>query len=137
MTEANIARALTFTQKLHGGGGTEMLEGIKAVLNARVDPKRVRIVVMLTDGYIGNEEEIIAEVGRRAGEAIRFWTIGIGSSPNRLLIDGVAKQGGGMSEVLDLNTNPKKLVTQVVERIHRAQLADILHLPPFCFYGLC
>ena len=125
VTEANMARALTFTEQLHGGGGTEMLEGIKAVLNAPVDPKRVRIVVMLTDGYIGNEEEIIAEVGRRAGDAIRFWTIGIGSSPNHFLIEGVAKQGGGMSKVLDLNTNPKELVTQVVERIHRAQLADI------------
>ena len=125
VTEMNIARALAFTQQLHGGGGTKMLEGIKAVLNAPVDPKRVRIVVMLTDGYIGNEEEIIAEVGRRTGDAIRFWTIGIGSSPNRLLIDGVAKQGGGMSGVLDLNTNPKELVTQVVERIHRAQLAHI------------
>lgn len=124
-TEGNIASALTFTQQIHGGGGTEMLAGIKAVLNAPVDPERVRIVVMLTDGYIGNEAEIIAEVRRRAGDAIRFWTIGIGSSPNRLLIDGVAKQGGGMSGVLDLNTNPKALVTQVVERIHRAQLAHI------------
>ena len=125
ITETNIARALTFTDQLHGGGGTEMLAGIKAVLNAPADPKRVRIVVMLTDGYIGNEGEIIAEVGRRTGDAIRFWTIGIGSSPNRLLIDGVAKQGGGMSGVLDLNTNPKALATQVVERIHRAQLAHI------------
>lgn len=124
-TPANVARARTFTQQLQGTGGTEMLEGIKAVLNAPVDPKRVRIVVMLTDGYIGNEEEIIAEVGRRAGDAIRFWTIGIGSSPNRLLIDGVAKQGGGMSGVLDLNTNPKPLVTEVVQRIHRTQLANI------------
>ena len=124
-TEENIASALTFIQQIHGGGGTEMLAGIKAVLNAPVDPERVRIVVMLTDGYIGNEEQIIAEVRRRAGDAIRFWTIGIGSSPNRFLIDGVAKQGGGMSGVLDLNTNPKELVTQVVERIHRAQLAHI------------
>ena len=125
ITEANIARALTFIELLHGRGGTEMLAGIKAVLNAPVDPNRVRIVVMLTDGYIGNEEEIIAEVGRRAGDAIRFWTIGIGSSVNRFLIDGIAKQGGGMSGVLGINTNPKELVTRVVERIHRAQLADI------------
>ena len=125
ITKANIARALNITQQLYGGGGTEMLAGIKAVLNAPVDPKRVRIVVMLTDGYIGNEEEIIAEVGRRAGDAIRFWAIGIGSSPNRFLIDGVAKQGGGMSGVLGLNTNPKELVKQVVTRIHRAQLTDI------------
>ena len=125
ITEANLARALAFTQQLHGGGGTEMLAGIKAVLNAPVDPKRVRIVVLLTDGYIGNEEQIIAEVGRRAGDSIRFWTIGIGASPNRFLIDGVAQQGGGMSAVLDLNTNPKPLVTRIVNRIHSPQLTNI------------
>lgn len=125
VTEGNIALALNFTQQLRGGGGTEMLKGIKAVLNAPVDPKRGRIVVMLTDGYIGNEGEIIAEVGKRAGDAIHFWTIGIGSSPNRLLIDGIAKQSGGMSEVLDLNTNPKLLAIRIMHRIHRAQLTDL------------
>ena len=124
-TEANIARALAFTQEVQGGGGTEMLAGVKAALNAPVDPDRVRIVVMLTDGYIGNEGEIISEVGKRAGDQIRFWVIGIGSSVNRFLIDGVAKEGGGMSGVLDFNTNPKPLVTEIVERIHRAQLANI------------
>ena len=124
-TEANVARALAFTQEIQGGGGTEMLAGVKTALNAPVDPDRVRIVVMLTDGYIGNEGEIISEVGKRAGDQIRFWVIGIGSSVNRFLIDGVAKAGGGMSGVLDLNTNPKPLVTEIVERIHRAQLANI------------
>ena len=125
VTAENVARALNFTQQLHGAGGTEMLEGVKAVLNAPGDPKRDRIVMMLTDGYIGNEAEIIAEVGKRAGDAIHFWMIGIGSSPNRLLIDGVAKQSGGMSEVLDLNTNPKLLATRIMHRIHRAQLTDL------------
>ena len=124
-TEENVGRALHFTQQIRGGGGTEMLKGIRMVLNEPVDPERVRIVVMLTDGFIGNESEIIAEVGRRAGDQIRFWAIGIGSSPNRFLIDGVAKQGGGMSGVIELNTDPKELVSQIVERIHRAQLAKI------------
>ena len=124
-TEENVNRALNFTQQIRAGGGTEMLKGIKMVLNEPVDPERVRIVVMLTDGYIGNEAEIIEEVGKRAGDQIRFWAIGIGSSPNRFLTDGVAKQGGGMSAVLELDTNPKELVTQIVERIHRAQLAKI------------
>ncbi len=124
-TEENVSRALNFTQQIRGGGGTEMLKGIRMVLNEPVDPVRVRIVVMLTDGYIGNEAEIIAEVGKRAGDQIRFWAIGIGSSPNRFLIDGVAKQGGGMSGVIELNTDPKELVSQIVERIHRAQLAKI------------
>ena len=124
-TEENVNRALNFTQQIRAGGGTEMLKGIKVVLNEPVDPERVRIVVMLTDGYIGNEAEIIEEVGKRAGDQIRFWAIGIGSSPNRFLTDGVAKQGGGMSGVLELDTDPKELVTQIVERIHRAQLAKI------------
>ena len=124
-TEENVNRALNFTQQIRAGGGTEMLKGIKMVLNEPVDPERVRIVVMLTDGYIGNEAEIIEEVGKRAGDQVRFWAIGIGSSPNRFLTDGVAKQGGGMSGVLELNTDPKELVTQIVERIHRAQLAKI------------
>ena len=124
-TEANVAKAIAFTQGMEGSGGTEMLAGIKTVLNAPVDPARVRIVVLLTDGAIGDESEIIAEVGRRAGDQIRFWVIGIGAAPNRFLIDGVARQGGGMSGVLDFNSNPKPLVTQVVERIHRTQLAHI------------
>lgn len=124
-TQENVSRALNFIQQIRGGGGTEMLKGIKLVLNEPVDRERVRIVVMLTDGYIGNEAEIIAEVGKRAGDQIRFWAIGIGSSPNRFLIDGVAKQGGGMSGVIELNTDPRELVSQIVERIHRAQLAKI------------
>ena len=124
-TKENASRALNFTQQIQAGGGTEMLKGIKMVLNEPVDPERVRIVVMFTDGYIGNEAEIIEEVGRRAGDQIRFWAIGIGSSPNRFLIDGVAKQGGGMSGVIELNTDPKGLVSRIVHRIHQAQLANI------------
>ena len=124
-TQANIEHALNFTQQMRGGGGTEMLNAIKLVLNEPVDRERVRIVVMLTDGYIGDEAEIIAEIDRRAGDQIRFSAIGIGTSPNRYLIDGVAKHGGGLAEVIALNTDPGPLVAQIAERIHRAQLAKI------------
>ncbi|HEV8254089.1 MAG TPA: VIT domain-containing protein [Vicinamibacteria bacterium] len=124
-TSANVARALRFTDGLRGGGGTEMLKGIQMVLEDPVEPRRVRIVVMLTDGYIGNEGEIIGEVGRRAGDQVRFWTVGIGPSPNRYLLDGVARQGGGMSAVLGLNDDPSELVANAMERIHRAQLSRI------------
>ena len=124
-TQANIEHALNFTQQIRGGGGTEMLKAIKLVLNEPVDPERVRIVVMLTDGYIGNEAEIIAEIDRRAGDQIRFSALGIGTSPNRYLIDGVAKHGGGLADVIELNTDPGPLVAQIAERIHRAQLAKI------------
>jgi len=124
-TPENIAKALGFTEGLRGGGGTEMLKGIKMVLEEPLDPDRIRVVMMLTDGFIGNEAEIIAEVGRRCGDQIRFWCIGIGQSPNRFLTDGVAKQGGGMSKVIGLNDDPAEMVQEVMFRIHRAQLAKI------------
>jgi Ca-activated chloride channel family protein len=124
-TPANLRRALHFTEGLQGGGGTEMLKGVQAVLADPVDAGRVRVVVMLTDGYIGNEAEIIGEVGRRAGDALRFWTIGVGSAPNRFLLDGVARQGGGMSATLGLRDDPTELVERIVERIQRAQLSQV------------
>ncbi len=125
INDETLTKALNFTQSRAAGGGTNMLEGVKMTLNEPVDPDRARIVVMLTDGYIGNEPEIIKEVGTRAGDQIRFWAIGIGSSPNRHLIDGVAKQGGGMGKDLALNQDPTALVEEIVERIHRAQLAKL------------
>lgn len=123
--DRHIERALDFTQGIKAGGGTYMLQGIKKVMDAPADPKRVRIAVMLTDGYIGNEAEIIAEVGRRCGDQIRFWCLGVGNSVNRFLLDGVAKQGGGMSKVLSLKEDPAETVQGIMERIHRAQLANI------------
>ena len=64
VTEANIQRALNFTQGLRGGGGTEMLKGVQLAIDEPLDKERIRIVVMLTDGYIGNEAEIIQHVGQ-------------------------------------------------------------------------
>ncbi|MBM4039752.1 MAG: VWA domain-containing protein, partial [Planctomycetes bacterium] len=123
--EENIKRAVGFTEGFEGSGGTEMLKGVKMAINEPLDAERLRIVIMLTDGYIGNEAEIIAEVGRRCGDKIRFWAIGIGSSPNRFLIDGVARQGGGMSKVLGLNDPTEPMAVEIMQRIHRAQLANI------------
>jgi Ca-activated chloride channel family protein len=122
---ANVRAALRFTDGLRGGGGTEMLKGIQAVLADPVDNERVRVVVMLTDGYIGNEAEIAGEVGRRAGDQLRFWTVGIGASPNRYLLDAVARQGGGASGVIGLNDDPTELAGRIMERIQRAQLSRI------------
>ena len=120
-----MAEALRLTREMRGGGGTEMMQGIRAVLADPIDPERVRIVVMLTDGYIGNEDEIAGEVGRRAGDQLRFWTVGIGSSPNRHLLDGVARQGGGASAVLGLQDDPAPLVGGIMDRIQRAQLSRL------------
>jgi Ca-activated chloride channel family protein len=125
VTKENIAKALNFTQGLRGGGGTEMLKGVQMAINEPMDNERMRIVIMLTDGFIGNEAQILEAVGKGCGDQIRFWCVGVGSSVNRFLVDGVAKQGGGMGKVLALNESAVPLVKEFMERIQRAQLSKI------------
>lgn len=124
-TPENIRAAMVEVERMNGGGGTRMLEGIKAVLDEPLDPVRQRVVVMLTDGYIGNEKEIISEVGRRLSDRLRFWCLGVGSSVNRFLIDGVAEVGGGMGKVLGLDEDALPVVSDMMSRIQRSQLDDV------------
>jgi len=125
VNKANVAKALSFTQSRRGRGGTHMLEGVKRAIDQPIDEERIRIVIMLTDGFIGNEAQIIEHVGKSCGDQIRFWAIGIGSSPNMFLVDGVARQGGGMGKRLGLEDIAAGLAEEVITRIQRAQLAKI------------
>ena len=92
--EASIGRALSWIEKQRGGGGTELLAAMRAAFLVPPDPNRLRVVVFLTDGYVGNEPEILGEIGKVVGEA-RIYTIGIGSSVNHYLLDRMADLGRG------------------------------------------
>jgi len=98
-TASNIAAAKNFLQSLHGSGGTEMLAGLQRALSAAHDPKYLQMYTFLTDGYVGNEDQILSVVKDQRGDA-RFFAFGIGSSVNRYLIDGIGKYGEGTSQVV-------------------------------------
>jgi Ca-activated chloride channel family protein len=76
-TAVNVERALRYLDGLQGEGGTEMIAGIRAALGFPPDLRRLRIVAFLTDGYIGNETQILAEVRPPGGT--RLFTFGIGA----------------------------------------------------------
>ncbi len=115
-TAANLERALSWLDDLRGGGGTEMLSGVRAALEASKDPYRLRMVMFLTDGYIGNEGEILHRVGEVLGDA-RIFSFGVGSSVNRFLLDRLAEAGRGVAEYLRPGESPDVLVTRFFERI--------------------
>ncbi len=123
-TKANIARALGYLEGLQGGGGTHMRAVIAAALDPPRDPERMRIVSFLTDGYIGNEREIFALVQQKIGDA-RLFAMGIGSSVNRYLLEGLAEEGRGAAAFLARKENPDALVRRFVTRIATPVLTDI------------
>ena len=98
-TYDNIERARDYVRRLGADGGTEMLSGIRAALGFPHDPERTRFVTFLTDGYIGNEAEILGEVQRTIGDT-RIFSFGVGNSVNRYLLDGLATEGRGAAAYL-------------------------------------
>lgn len=123
-TPENISRGLRYLYSLDGSGGTMMIEGIKAALDFPHDPNRLRFVAFLTDGYIGNEAEILGEVHKRLG-ASRIFSFGVGSSPNRFLLDRMAKLGSGAVAYLSLNDDAGKVMDLFFERISHPALTDV------------
>jgi len=123
-TPSHIARALEYVDGLSGGGGTIMLEGVKAALSYPEDPQRLRIVSFMTDGYIGNEEHILAYLREHLGEA-RLFSFGVGDSPNRYLLDKMAEFGRGAVQYMLLNGRADESVRDFYEKIRNPYLTDI------------
>jgi Ca-activated chloride channel family protein len=123
-TAANVRRALAYLDTLRGEGGTEMLAGVRAALDRPADPERLRIVAFLTDGFIGNETEVLGEVRRLVGDA-RLFSFGIGSSVNRYLLENLAQEGRGAAAFLLPRETPDQLVRRFTDRIATPVLTDI------------
>jgi Ca-activated chloride channel homolog len=123
-TPSHIARALAYVDGLSGNGGTIMLDGVKAALSYPEDPQRLRIVSFMTDGFIGNEEEILTYMREHLGGA-RLFSFGVGSSPNRYLLDKMAEFGRGAVEYLLLNGNAAEAVQGFYEKIRNPYLTDL------------
>src|SRR5688572_2885198 len=70
-TAANLRKAQAFLKSRQGAGGTEMMTAIKAALEPSKDQNHVRIVCFMTDGYVGNDMEIIAEVQKYQNARVR------------------------------------------------------------------
>ncbi len=124
VTEASIRRAIDYMRSLHGEGGTMMIEGIKAALGFAHDPDRMRVVSFMTDGYIGNEAEILAAVHERLG-ASRIFSFGVGSSPNRYLLDRLAGMGNGAVAYLGLHDDARLVMDNFFERISHPAMEEI------------
>lgn len=123
-TPENVRRGLAYLKQLNGDGGTMMIEGIKAALDFPHDPERLRFVSFMTDGYIGNEAEILRAVHDKIG-ASRIFSFGVGSSPNRYLLDSMAKIGRGAVAYLALDDSAAPVMDGFFGRISHPALRDV------------
>ena len=123
-TSANLQQGLAYVGTLSGRGGTIMLEGVEAALRPPKDPERLRIVSFMTDGYIGNEDEILAYLKTNLGGA-RLFSFGVGNSVNRYLLDKMAEFGRGTVEYVLLEDKADESVARFYDRIRNPYLTDL------------
>jgi len=122
-TKENLHKAQRFLASREGSGGTEMMKAIKASMDPSDAQDHVRIVCFMTDGYVGNDMEIIGEVQKHPNA--RVFAFGIGSSVNRFLLDSMAKYGRGEVEYVGLNDDGSAAARRFHERVRNPLLTDI------------
>jgi len=122
-TSENLRQAYEFMESQRGGGGTEMMKAIRAALESSGESGVIRIVCFMTDGYVGNDMEIVAEV--RKHSAARIFSFGIGNSVNRFLLDAMAREGRGAVEYVSLKEDGSTAAQRFHQRIRQPLLTDI------------
>jgi len=123
-TAENLASARRFVQHLEAGGGTEMLPALLHLMRKPEIPGYLRHIVLLTDGDLGNEEEIFAALRQRLGGA-RLYTVAIGSAPNFFLATKMAQFGRGtFTHIADIS-EIRQQMGRLLESLENPVLTDV------------
>ncbi|MEP1229501.1 MAG: marine proteobacterial sortase target protein [Litorimonas sp.] len=105
-TPDNVAKALRWVEGLEAGGGTQMMPAMLSALRGEAGDGRLKQVIFITDGAIGNEQQLFALIQDELNSA-RLFPVGIGSAPNRYFMSRAAKFGRGTAVVIG-NVNEVK-----------------------------
>ncbi len=124
-TSENRAQAIAYINNLQADGSTEMLSGIRTAINFPTPIGRLRSVVLLTDGYIGNENEILAEVQQHLQPGNRLYSFGAGSSVNRFLLNRIAEIGRGISTIIRHDEPTEEVAEKFYRQINNPVLTNI------------
>jgi len=123
-TAENVAAARRFVQHLEAGGGTEMLPALLHLMRKPEIPGYLRHIVLLTDGDLGNEEEIFAALRPCLGGA-RLYTVAIGSAPNFFLATKMAQFGRGtFTHIADIS-EIREQMGRLLESLENPVLTDV------------
>jgi Ca-activated chloride channel family protein len=117
-------KAKAFINSIQAQGGTWMAPAVEKACAMPNDSHRLRIVTFMTDGYVGNDYEILGMVKKYRG-ASRWFPFGTGNSVNRTLIDGISKEGGGEAEYVLLNSSAEEAGKKFYDRISSPVLTDV------------
>ena len=122
-----VSGARAWIRRLEAVGGTEIYPALLRAISM-FGPRHegtVQRIVFLTDGAVGNEEEMLERVARGLGE-IRLHMVGIGSAPNRYLMREMAAMGRGICEFVNRTDQAENLIDRFFARLGRPVMTELM-----------
>ena len=120
-------QAVEFLSRLEARGGTEMAAPLSRALDLLAEPAggepagRDRALVLVTDGQVGNEDQILRLLAPRLG-GVRVYTVGVDTAVNEGFLRRLAGLGGGAYELVESEDR----LDAVMDRVHRRIGAPVL-----------
>jgi Ca-activated chloride channel family protein len=114
-TDEVRAEARRWLSALEAGGGTEMRSGLMEAL-APLRAEAQRQIVLVSDGAIGFEREIVADILAQLPAGSRLHTVGVGSAVNRSLTQPAARAGRGVEVIIGLGEDPERAAQRICAR---------------------
>lgn len=119
--EENMEKAIKYINSLKPLGGTEILDPIKFALYERDTEK---IILLFTDGQVGNEDEIIKFVEDNMNRS-RIFPFGIDTNVNSSFIKQLARVGNGKAELIQPREKIDDKIIRTFARIQTPLLEEI------------
>ena len=120
----SLQQASQYVNRLKAQGGTEMAPALRAALAQSDNQYDVRQVVFLTDGSIGNENELFKIIRQQLGNS-RLFTVGIGSAPNSHFMNRAASFGRGTHTYIGKVSEVQEKMVALFRKLESPVLTDI------------
>jgi len=122
-TDRNRFRAVEHLAGVTARGGTEMVAPLRraadllageATGGAANSDQRERVLVLVTDGQVGNEDQLLHALAPRLG-GVRVHTVGVDTAVNEAFLHRLATLGGGRCELVESEDR----LDEAMQNIHR------------------
>lgn len=124
-SDRNRYRAVEHLARVDARGGTELLEPLRQAISLLHDQAgRERVLVLVTDGQVGHEDQILEQTGG-ALSAMRVHTVGIDRAVNAGFLGRLAGLGAGRCELVESEDRLDAAMEQIHRRIGAPLVTDL------------
>lgn len=129
-SDRNRFRAVEFLAKLDARGGTEMREPLEraAAELAGGYEDRERVIFLVTDGQVGNEDHILRSLVAKL-KNVRIFTLGVDRAVNEGFLKRLATAGGGLTELVESEDRLDEVMGKIHRRIGLPVLSETTLIP--------